>query len=59
MHISQILGRGVQETQFKDESFSYTGIRDFKEDKPEVIKQGPKPPNQRPRTKASQNNSYT
>lgn len=59
MNIQQILGRGVQETRFADESLSYTGLRDFEDVKPEVIKQGPKLPNQRPRTKASQNNSYT
>lgn len=59
MKIQQILGQGIQETRFNDESYSYTGTRDFQEDKPEVLKLGPKPANSRPRTKASQNNSYT
>lgn len=59
MNIQQILGRGVQETRFKDESFSYTGIRDGQEEKPEILKLGPKGPNPRPRSRASQNNSYT
>lgn len=59
MNIQQILGRGIQETRFKDESFSYTGIRDFKEDAPEILKLGSKAANPRPRTKVSQNNSYT
>lgn len=59
MNIKQILDRGIQETIYKDESFSYTGTRDFKEEHPEIVKMGAKPPNTRPRTKASQNNSYT
>jgi hypothetical protein len=59
MNIQQILGRGIQETRYKDESFSYTGVRDFKEDQPEILKMGPKLPNTKPRTKVSQNNSYT
>jgi hypothetical protein len=59
MNVKQILGRGIQETVCKDESFSYTGLRDFKEEAPEILKLGPKPGNSRPRTKVSQNNSYT
>lgn len=59
MDIKQILGRGVQETRFKDESFSYTGVRDFKEEKPEILKMEPKAPYSRPRTNASKINSYT
>lgn len=59
MRAQEILNRGIQETVYKDETFSYTGIRDFKEEKPEILKLGPKGPNSRPRTKASQNNSYT
>jgi hypothetical protein len=59
MNAQQILSRGIQETRFKDETFSQTGVRDFGEQKSEVVKLGPKGPNQRPRTKASQNNSYT
>jgi hypothetical protein len=59
MNAQQILSRGIQETKYKDESFSYTGIRDFKEDKPEIFRTNPKGPFNRPRTKASQNNSYT
>ena len=59
MLIKQILGRGIQETRFNDESYSYTGTRDFKEEKPEIQVIGPKVPNSRPRTKVSQNNSYT
>jgi hypothetical protein len=59
MNVKQILDRGIQETQYKDESYSYTGLRDFREEKPEILKLGPKPGNSRPRTKVSQNNSYT
>lgn len=59
MNVKQILGRGIQETQFKDESFSYTGLRDFKETTPEILKQEPRLPKSRPRPRASQNNSYT
>jgi len=59
MQVRDILGRGIQETQFKDESYSYTGLRDFKEKDPEIVKQGPRVPDPRPRSKASQNNSYT
>jgi hypothetical protein len=59
MDIKQILGRGIQETVYKDESYSYTGVRDFKEEAPEILKLGPKGPASRPRSKASQNNSYS
>lgn len=59
MLVKEILGRGIQETQYKDETFSYTGTRDFKDDKPEILKLGPKGPNLRPRTIVSKNNSYT
>jgi hypothetical protein len=59
MDIKQILGRGIQETIYKDESYSYTGVRDFKEEAPEILKLGPKGPANRPRSKASQNNSYS
>jgi hypothetical protein len=59
MNIKQILDRGVQETQYNDESYSYTGVRDFKEEKPEILKMGPKGPNLKPRTVASKNNSYS
>jgi hypothetical protein len=59
MNVKQILDRGIQETQYKDESYSYTGVRDFKEEKPEILKLGPKGPSNRPRTKSSQNNSYS
>lgn len=59
MNVHQILSRGLQETRFKDETLSYTGVRDFKDEKPEIVKLGPKGPATRPRTKASQNNSYT
>jgi hypothetical protein len=59
MNVKQILDRGIQETQYKDESYSYTGIRDFREEKPEILKMGAKTPINRPRTKVSKNNSYT
>lgn len=59
MNVKQILDRGIQETRYKDESFSYTGVRDFKEEAPEILKLGPKGLVSRPRTKVSQNNSYT
>jgi hypothetical protein len=59
MNVKQILGRGIQETVYKDESFSYTGLRDFKEEKPEILTLGPKGLVSRPRSKVSQNNSYT
>ena len=59
MRAQDILKRGIQETHYKDETLSYTGVRDFKEEKSEVLKLGPKGPNPRLRTKASQNNSYT
>jgi hypothetical protein len=59
MDIRQLLGRGIQETKFEDKTMSYTGLQDFKEEKPEILKMGPKAPLSRPRTRASQNNSYT
>lgn len=59
MYVKQILDRGIQETRYEDKTLSYTGIRDFKEEQPEILKMGPKAPSSRPRTKASQNNSYT
>jgi hypothetical protein len=59
MRAQEILNRGIRETTFKDETLSYTGVRDFQEKQSEVMKLGPKGPIQRPRTKASQNNSYT
>jgi hypothetical protein len=59
MNIQTILGRGIQETRYSDETLSYTGVRDFQEEKPEIVKLGAKGPTSRPRTKASQNNSYT
>lgn len=59
MRVQEILGRGIQETSFKDETFSYTGLRDFKEEAPEILKMNPRGPKTRPRSKASQNNSYT
>jgi hypothetical protein len=59
MNAREIVNRGVRETVYQDQSFSYTGIRDFKEEKPEILKMGPKPANPRPRSKASQNNSYS
>lgn len=59
MRAAEILNRGVQTIENKDESYSYTGLRDFKEPQPEIKTYGPKPLNPRPRSKASQNNSYT
>jgi hypothetical protein len=59
MRAQEILNRGIKETRFNDETMSYTGVRDFKEEKPEILKFGPKGPNSRPRPRASQNNSYT
>lgn len=59
MRAQDILKRGIQETVYKDETYSYTGVRDFKEEKPEILKLGPKGPNSRLRTTASKNNSYT
>lgn len=59
MNIDQILGRGILQTEFKDSTYSYTGTKDFKESSPEVLKMESKAPTPRPRTKASQNNSYT
>jgi hypothetical protein len=59
MNVQQILSRGIQETVYKDETFSHTGIRDFTDQKPEILKLGPKGPVSRPRTRVSQNNSYT
>jgi hypothetical protein len=59
MRAKEILDRGVQEVACKDETFSYAGKRDFKEESPTLVKLGPKPANSRLRTKASQNNSYS
>ena len=59
MKAQDILNRGIRETVYKDESYSYTGTRDFKEETPEILKMSPKPIQSRPRTKVSQNNSYT
>lgn len=59
MNAQQIVDRGVQVVKNNDTSFSHTGLRDFKEASPEIIKMEPKAPTSRPRTRASQNNSYT
>lgn len=58
MRIQDILGR-VQETRHNDETLSYTGVRDFKDKDPEIVKMDPKSPNLKPRTTASKTNSYT
>jgi hypothetical protein len=59
MNIKQILDRGIEHKEFKDETYSYTGVRDFTEAKPEILTVGGKPAVNRPRTKVSKNNSYT
>jgi hypothetical protein len=59
MYVKQILDRGIQETRYEDKTLSYTGVRDFKEEQPEILKMGSKTPNPRPRTRASLNNSIT
>lgn len=59
MRAQEILSRGIQQIESKDKTFSHTGALDFKEEQPEILKIGPKGPYSRPRTKASQNNSYT
>lgn len=59
MRATEILQRGIQETRFADTTYSHTGVRDFSEEKPEILRINPKGPSQKPRTKVSQNNSYT
>jgi hypothetical protein len=59
MRAQDIVNRGVQETKSKDQTFSYSGRPDFKEENPQILKVEPRAPISRPRTKASQNNSYT
>ena len=59
MRAADIIGRGVQLTEHKDTTYSHTGLQDFKELQPEVKTLGPKLPNPKPRSRASQNNSYT
>lgn len=59
MRAADIVNRGVTVTKNDDKTFSHTGKPDFTEEAPEIYRTLPKGPNSRPRTKASQNNSYT
>lgn len=59
MNAQTILSHGIQYVKNGDTTFSHTGEADFKEKNPEVIKLTSGVTNSRPRTKASQNNSYT
>lgn len=59
MRASDILSKGIREIKHEDKTYSYSGKADFKPDAPEIKVFGPKGPIQRPRTRASQNNSYT
>lgn len=50
----------VQEVKHpNDESFSHTGKSDFSPERPEIISISSGKTTGKPRTKASQNNSYT
>jgi hypothetical protein len=59
MRAQEILSRGIDLRKNQDKTMSYTGLPDFKEEQPEFVKMEPKGPNSRPRSRASQNNSYT
>jgi hypothetical protein len=59
MRAQDIVNRGVQLTKNQDKTLSYTGLPDFKEEQPEILKMEPKAPSTRPRTVASKNNSYS
>lgn len=55
MRIQDILGRGVEEIKSKDKTFSHPTTPE----KPDVLTFNEHPVKHRPRTKASENNSYT
>jgi hypothetical protein len=59
MRAQEIINRGIATTKNDDKTYSHTGKADFQEEAPEIYRTTPKGPNSRPRTKASQNNSYT
>ncbi len=60
MRAIEILKRGVQQIKNNDKTYSHTGRPDFSEEENSDIKKfGPRGPYSRPRTKVSQNNSYT
>ena len=59
MNAQIILSHGIQYVKNGDTTFSHTGVQDFKDANPEIVKTEPKVPNPRPRSKASLNNSIT
>lgn len=59
MRAQEILSHGIELRKNADKSYSHTGKQDFTPEEPEIKTLGPRAPYSRPRTRASQNNSYT